>query len=242
MNHAIIIAGGKGERLRPYTEDRPKAMIPVLGNPLLSFTFRLLRSHGFEHITLCCGYKHEVLAEHFGDGSKFGVKLDYLVESEPLGRGGALRRALEHIKPTKPVLAMNGDSLTNINLSELYKFHNQFSAKATLVAVPLRSPYGIVDVADETIVAGFKEKPELPFWINAGIYVLSPEIVDEMPKKGDHEELTFPNLAQRNELRVYKTRAFWKTIDTVKDLTEVRSEFEQLVFGAFLQSAHTIGV
>ncbi len=236
MDQAIIIAGGKGERLRPYTEDRPKAMIPVLGNPLLSFQIRLLSSYGLKRIAICCGYRHEVLSEHFGDGSKFGVKIEYLVEDEPLGRGGALRRAMEHIAPTEPVLAMNGDSLTNINLGELVNFHKKHGPSATLVAVPLRSPYGIIDVTDETLVSGFTEKPELPFWINAGIYILEPKIISKMPVKGDHEELTFPQLAAKNELRVYKTRAFWKTIDTVKDLTEVRSEFEQLVFGAFLQS------
>ena len=237
MDRAIIIAGGKGERLRPYTENRPKAMIPVLGNPLLSFQLRLLKSYGFTKITICCGYLNEVLTEHFGDGSKFGVKIEYLIEDEPLGRGGALRRALEHINPTEPVLAMNGDSLTNINLGELANFHRANDPAATLVAVPLRSPYGIIDVTDETVVSGFTEKPELPFWINAGIYVLDPRIIPAMPTKGDHEELTFPQLAKEKQLRVFKTRAFWKTIDTVKDLTEVRNEFEQLVFGAFLQSA-----
>jgi NDP-sugar pyrophosphorylase family protein len=211
-------------------------MIPVLGNPLLSFQLRLLSSYGFKKIALCCGYRHEVLKEHFGDGAKYGVRIEYLVEEEPLGRGGALRHALEHIQSEEPVVAMNGDSLTNINLGELVAFHKQHKPSATLVAVPLRSPYGIIDVKDETIVGGFKEKPELPFWINAGIYVLDPRIVPDLPKKGDHEELTFPKLARENELRVYKTRAFWKTIDTVKDLTEVRSEFEQLVFGAFINS------
>jgi NDP-sugar pyrophosphorylase family protein len=217
-------------------------MIPVLGNPLLSFQLRLLSSYGFKKITICCGYRHEVLSEHFGDGAKFGVKIEYLVEEEPLGRGGALRRAMENMAPTEPVLAMNGDSLTNINLGELCNFHNKNNPQATLVAVPLRSPYGIIDVKDESIVAGFKEKPELPFWINAGIYVFDPRIIEKMPVKGDHEELTFPQLAEQNQLRVFKTRAFWKTIDTVKDLTEVRSEFEQLVFGAFLQSAPPVGV
>jgi NDP-sugar pyrophosphorylase family protein len=237
LDRAIIIAGGKGERLRPYTEDRPKAMIPVLGNPLLSFQLRLLSTHGFKKIAICCGYRNEVLKEHFGDGAKFGVRIEYLVEDEPLGRGGALRRALEHVQAREPVLAMNGDSLTNINLAELVAFHQRHNPAATLVAVPLRSPYGIIDVKDESVVCGFKEKPELPFWINAGIYVLDPRIVDDLPSKGDHEEFTFPKLAQANQLRVYKTRAFWKTIDTVKDLTEVRSEFEQLVFGAFIQSS-----
>jgi NDP-sugar pyrophosphorylase family protein len=107
---------------------------------------------------------------------------------------------------------------------------------ASIVSVPLRSPYGIVEVADNSLVTGFTEKPELPFWINAGIYLLNRRIVEQLPDVGDHETMTFPQLAKDGALRVFKTRAFWKTIDTVKDLTETRSEFEQLVFGAFLQS------
>ncbi len=241
VSRAVILAGGKGERLRPYTEDRPKCMIPVLGNPLLSFQLRLLSSYGFNRITICCGYLNEVLQEHFGDGTKYGVKIDYLVEETPLGRGGALRRALENMPvSTEPVLAMNGDLLTNLNLGELIAFHKQHYPAATIVSVPLRSPYGILEVTGDSQVSGFTEKPELPFWINAGIYLLNPSIISELPTLGDHEELTFPQLAKKGELRVFKTRAFWRTIDTVKDLTETRNEFEQLLFGAFLQSVPVI--
>jgi NDP-sugar pyrophosphorylase family protein len=241
LNRAVILAGGKGERLRPYTEDRPKCMIPVLGNPLLSFQLRLLSSYGFNRITICCGYLNEVLQEHFGDGTKYGVKIDYLVEETPLGRGGALRRALENMPPSnEPILAMNGDLLTNLNLSDLIAFHKQHHPAATIVSVPLRSPYGILEVSGDSQVTGFTEKPELPFWINAGIYLLDPKIVTELPTLGDHEEMTFPQLAKKGELRVFKTRAFWRTIDTVKDLTETRNEFEQLLFGAFLQSVPVV--
>jgi NDP-sugar pyrophosphorylase family protein len=238
---AIILAGGKGERLRPYTEDKPKCMIPVLGNPLLSFTMRLLRAHGFNSVTICGGYLHEVVEGYFGDGSKWGLKIDYLVEKEPLGRGGAMRNALEHIQPmpNESVLAMNGDMLTNLNLSEFINFHKKHNATASLVTVPLRSPYGVVDVGENAAVNGFREKPELPFWINAGIYLLDPKIIEDLPKVGDHEETTFPKLSAEGTLKAYQTRAFWRTIDTVKDLTEARSEFEQIMFGAFFQPVAT---
>jgi NDP-sugar pyrophosphorylase family protein len=237
---AIIIAGGKGERLRPYTEDRPKAMIPVMGNPLLAFQLKLLKTHGFNSISICCGYRHEVIQEYFGDGSKFGVTVNYLIEDEPLGRGGAIRAGLEQIGPhCEPVLALNGDCFTNINLSELTQFHRKYNPKATLVSVPLNSPYGILEINDETVVSGFREKPELPYWINAGIYIFDPSIKESLPTKGDHEVLTFPKLAEDGELRVFKTRAFWRTVDTIKDLTEVRNDFEQMLFGAFLQTTTT---
>jgi NDP-sugar pyrophosphorylase family protein len=136
----------------------------------------------------------------------------------------------------EPVLAINGDLLTNVNLNELTAFHRQHKPSATIVSVPLKSPYGIVEIKDDSTVTGFTEKPELPFWINAGIYVLEPSLLSELPKIGDHEVETFPKLAKQGALRTFKTRAFWKTIDTVKDLTEVRSDFEQLLLSAFLQS------
>ncbi len=241
MNRAIILAGGKGERLRPFTEDRPKAMIEVLGNPLLTFQLRLLNTHGYKDITICCGYRHEVIVDYFGDGSKHGVKIDYLIESEPLGRGGALRSALEKLDlpPDSVVLAMNGDSVTNLNITDLVEFHNKHKPMASLVTVPLRSPYGIVEVGENAEVKGFREKPELPFWINAGIYALNPAIVNELPKVGDHEVMTFPRLAEQGRLKTFQTRAFWKTIDTVKDLTDTKNEFEQLLLGAFFQTAST---
>jgi NDP-sugar pyrophosphorylase family protein len=239
LHRAIILAGGKGERLRPFTEDRPKGMIPVLGNPLLAFQLRLLSTHGFTRVTICCGYRNEVIKDYFGDGTKHGVKIEYLVETEPLGRGGALRNALEHMQPVpdETIIAMNGDSLTNLNLSELMAFHKEHHPAATLVTVPLRSPYGIVEVSEDASVTGFREKPELPFWINAGIYALSPSIVNDLPEVGDHEELTFPRLSAQGDLKAFRTRAFWKTIDTVKDLTDARTEFEQMLFGAFFQPA-----
>lgn len=242
----VILAGGKGERLRPFTEDRPKCMIPVLGNPLLAFQLRWLAASGYKDVTICCGYLHEVIRDYFGDGTKFGVKIRYLVEDEPLGRGGALRQGLEHIAGRQagaaadgaPVLAINGDLLTNLNLLEFEAFHKANGGMATLATVPLTSPYGIVDLGEDGVgVKGFTEKPELPFFINAGVYMFQPEIAGLLPEKGDHEDTTFPGLAQSNQLKAFTTRAFWKTIDTVKDLSEVRSEIEQVLFQAFLTPA-----
>ncbi|HEY9784853.1 MAG TPA: nucleotidyltransferase family protein [Candidatus Obscuribacterales bacterium] len=236
--HVVILAGGKGERLRPFTEDRPKCMIPVLGNPLLSFQLRWLAASGFNKITMCCGYRHEVIRDYFGNGSKFNVNIEYLIENEPLGRGGAMRYALQHIGAPagSSVLVINGDLLTNLPLPEFENFHKANGGIATLAAVPLTSPYGIVELGEDGIgVKGFTEKPELPFWINAGIYLVDPAIVDLLPEKGDHEVATFPGLAREGRLKAFKTRAFWRTVDTVKDLSEVRSEIEQVLFQAFFQ-------
>lgn len=234
MKNAIILAGGKGERLRPYTDDRPKPMVPLMGSPLLSFTIKWLISHGIRNITICCGYLHESIIDYFGDGSKYGISINYSIEDRPLGRGGALRRGLEMIESmSEPVLAMNGDILTNLNLSELLAFHRQHGGPVTLVSVPLVSPYGIVDMSQDGFVNGFREKPELPFWINAGIYVLQPLIRDLLPQVGDHETSTFPKLAAGGQLKCYQSRTFWRAVDTSKDLTQLRADCENLFFGSF---------
>jgi NDP-sugar pyrophosphorylase family protein len=221
VQEVIILAGGKGERLRPLTHDRPKAMVEIMGSPILGYQLRWLKSAGIKRVLISCGYLHEVIADYFGDGSKWGVQIEYLVESEPLGRGGGMKRALRQVEnKTEPVLALNGDLITNLDL------------QATLVVVPLKSPFGIVDIDGDT-VTGFREKPILPFFINAGIYVLAPSIMDLLPDKGDHEELTFPQLAKNHELKAYKSEAFWRTVDTVKDVSELRNELESMLYGAF---------
>lgn len=238
MKNAIIIAGGKGERLRPLTDSRPKCMVPVLGNPLLAFQLKWLQSHGVQNVAICCGYLHEVIQEHFGDGKRFGVNIQYLVENEPLGRGGALKQGLRAFnEKNEPVIALNGDAITNLDATKFKEFHIAKGGLATLVSVPLVSPYGIVDFAnDPDTVTGFKEKPQLDYWINAGIYLFSPQALDLLPDKGDHEDTTFPTMALRGELKAFKTSCFWKPVDTIKDLSELRNQFEQMVLGAFFQS------
>jgi NDP-sugar pyrophosphorylase family protein len=237
LKNAIILAGGKGERLRPFTEDRPKCMVPVLGNPLLSFQLNWLRAHGITNVVVCCGYLHEVIQKHFGNGQQHGVNIEYLIEKEPLGRGGALKGGMKHFgKVDGPVLAFNGDSMTNLDITAFTAFHKAQGGLATLVSMPLVSPYGIVEFANnDNTVSGFTEKPTLPFWINAGIYILDSSVTSLLPDKGDHEETCFPQLAKNGQLKAYKANCFWKTVDTVKDLSELRSHIESFVLGAFFQ-------
>src|SRR5437870_1595200 len=124
MDQAIILAGGKGERLRPLTENIPKSMVPVLDDkPLLWFMLKWLQSQGIRHVTICCGYRHEVIQDYFGDGSICNLRIEYLIEENPLGRGGALKAALRHLNPGGSVLALNGDLFTDLNVFELLDFH-----------------------------------------------------------------------------------------------------------------------
>jgi NDP-sugar pyrophosphorylase family protein len=240
MKTAIILAGGKGERLRPLTEDRPKAMVELLGTPIMAYQIHWLASYGFNRVIISCGHRHEIIQSYFGDGGKWNLQITYEVEDEPLGRGGALKQALRHVDQADgPVLSINGDGISNCNIDELLNYHNQHMPLATLVTVPLRSPYGIVELDSDDTVTAFTEKPELPYGVNAGIYVLDPRIFEFLPDKGDHELTTFPKLAQSGKLKGFRSKCFWRTVDTIKDLGELRSELERIFLDSFFKPADT---
>ena len=234
MVNVIILAGGKGERMRPVTEDKPKSMVSVMGKPLLACLFQWLSAYGFRNITLACGYRYQVIRDYFGDGAAHGVNINYLIEDEPLGSGGAIKNALRFLSPLKePVLVVNGDAITNLNLSDLFAYHEAKKGKLTVVSVPMPSPYGVVDFNDRGLVTGFREKPTLPHWANAGIYVMEPSIYELLPDRGDHEVTTMPVLAERGQMHAFKTHSFWRAMDTVRDITELRADMEKLFFTLF---------
>lgn len=223
--HALIIAGGQGERLRPLTNDRPKPMVEVAGRPLIAHQIDWLRAGGVTHAVILCGYKAGVIQDYFGDGAAFGVAVSYSIEDEPLGRGGALRQGYELVPPGESaVVALNGDVLTRQPLAPLIDYHRRKRAAATAMLAPLRSPYGIANVDRAGRITAFTEKPELPYWINAGVYVLSPEFFRRLPARGDHEDTTFPELAAEGKLFGFKSRAYWRSVDSIKDLNEAARE------------------
>ncbi len=227
--YALIIAGGEGERLRPYTADRPKPMVEVAGRPILEYQVRWLHRYGVTHIVMLCHYKAHVIREYFGDGSHFGVCIDYSVEERPMGRGGALKLGYRLLpQDTDPVIALNGDIITTQPLDHLVQYHRRKGAVATVMLVPLKSPYGVVHVGRDGQIKGFIEKPILRHWINGGIYVLSPQFFALLPDRGDHEITTFPLLAEEGKLWGYRSRAYWRAIDTVKDLREASEEVPHL--------------
>jgi len=227
--YALIIAGGEGERLRPLTSDRPKPMIPVAGRPILEYQIRWLAGQGVSDVILLCGYKAEVIQEHFGDGSRFGLRVHYSLEEEPLGRGGALKLGARLLPPDEELArALNGDILTNQPLAPLLRYHRRKGATATVMLTRLRSPYGITRGDRAGHIVAFEEKPLLPHWINAGLYVLAADFFRRLPERGDHETTTFPELAAEGKLLGYRSRAYWRTIDTFKDLTEAEAEVREM--------------
>ena len=226
--YALIIAGGEGERLRPYTNDRPKPMVEVAGKPILQYQVEWLRSGGVTDIIVACGYRHEVIQEYFQDGRRWDVRIRYSVEEHPLGRGGALKLAYQQVPPDEPfVIGTNGDNLNTQPLAPMLRQHRRTGAVATLLLVQLRSPYGIVQQRGKRIL-GFREKPLLPHWLSAGVYVLSREFFAMLPEKGDHEDSVFPHLAAEGRLFGFRSRTFWKAIDTVKDLSEAERQLREL--------------
>ncbi|MDO8614190.1 MAG: nucleotidyltransferase family protein [Dehalococcoidia bacterium] len=227
--YALIIAGGEGERLRPLTSDRPKPMIEVAGRPILEYQVDWLRAGGVTDVVFLCGYKAQVIREHFGDGSRFGIRAQYSLEEQPLGRGGALRRGYTLAPPQEQlIIGCNGDTLTNQPLAELIAYHRAKDAVATVMLAPLRSPFGIVTVEEDGRISAFQEKPVLPYWINAGIYALDRAFFARLPEKGDHEATTFPELAAEGKLFGFKSNAYWRPVDSIKDLNEAERELAQL--------------
>jgi len=227
--YALIIAGGEGERLRPLTSDRPKPMLVVAGKPILEHQVRWLHTEGVSDIVMCCGYRYEAIREHFNDGSHWGVRIYYSVEKEPLGRGGALKLGYRLLPPDEEtIIGLNGDVLTDQPLSPMLRYHRSKASAATVMLTLLRSPYGIVQVDRGGHIRAFVEKPQLSHWVNGGVYVLSPQFFRRLPDMGDHETTTFPQLAAAGKLFGYRSRAYWRTIDTMKDLSEAEKEVGRL--------------
>ena len=220
--YALSIAGGRGERLRPITDDLPKSMVPVNGKPLLEHQVEWLAAQGVTDVVFLCGYLGDRIREHFGDGAPFGVKAHYSFEDTPLGRGGAVRKGMELVpKDADRVVVTNGDNLTSQRLDELLELHVARNAMATMMLTPFPSQYGVVESDESNMVTSFIEKGKLPVWINAGVYVFSTDIANLLPERGDHETTAFPALAARRRMAALRSTAPWYTIDSQKELREV---------------------
>ncbi|MFD7070133.1 NDP-sugar synthase [Streptomyces sp. NPDC059913] len=227
VTQALILAGGQATRMRPYTDDAPKAMVPVAGAPIMGYQLTWLAEHGVKSVTISGGYKAEMITEYVGDGSRFGIDAQYAIEDQPLGRGGGLKYAARRLAdPTAPFFVLNGDVISSFSLTDLAEFHDRHSGSVSVALSPYRSNWGVADLGDEDRIRGFVQSPELPYWINAGIYVFNPDVVGLLPDKGDHEDSTFPQLARDGQLIGYRLSGYWRGIDTVKDVMEASKEVQ----------------
>jgi NDP-sugar pyrophosphorylase family protein len=221
---AIILAGGKAERLGDAAEGRPKALVPIEGRPLAAYQVALLKRAGVERVIFSVASGQEELFEWDLEG--LGVEVVVVGEPKPLGRGGGLRLAARARESDGPVYALNGDELFELDLRELHEAHRTKGGAATITVAPLRSNLGVVDVDDDDVVRGFREAPRLPFWVNTGLYVLEEEAIARLPERGDHETTTFPELAEEGRLHAFRHEGLWLTVNTPKDLRIVQ-EFVQ---------------
>jgi NDP-sugar pyrophosphorylase family protein len=220
---AILLAGGKGTRLRPLTLHTPKPVAPIFDRPFLQYQIDLLRQvPEIDEIVLSLNYQPHRIEEVFGDGSRFGVKLRYVVEPSPLGTGGAIKFAAGSHRDG-PIVVFNGDVFTAVDLPAVIARHRERRATATIVLTPVENPtaYGLVETDAQGNVRGFLEKPSpdeiTTDMINAGIYVLEPDSLDRIPADTVYsiERGYFPSLVQNKETFVaYQYRGYWIDIGT----------------------------
>ena len=216
----VIMAGGLGSRLKPLTDTVPKPLLPIGGRPLLEIIIENFVRQGFERFFLAVNYKAEMIQNHFGDGSRFGVSIEYLSESERLGTAGALRLLPQ--RSSVPVIIINGDILTTLDARLLLMFHRERHAPATLCVCEhsWRVPYGVVVADQQGSFQGIEEKPTRRELISAGINVLSPDALDLVTKSGpmDMPELMHAVSVKLGPPAIYPLREYWLDIGRLDDL------------------------
>ena len=218
---ALILGGGKAERLGDAARGRPKPLVPVAGRPLAGYQVARLAEAGVSRVIVACAQGSEQLFE--SELAGLGPEVVAVGEPEPLGRGGGLRLATSRRQETGPVFALNGDELLGVDLLDLLERHRSRRPAATIVVSQVHSPFGVVDVADDDTVRGFSEAPLLPQWVSSGVYVLDDECIARLPERGDHEDTTFPELASEGKLAAYRNTSFWLTVNTPKQLREAEA-------------------
>jgi NDP-sugar pyrophosphorylase family protein len=225
---ALSIAGGRGERLRPLTDKRPKPMVEINGKPIISYQVDWMCAQGVTDVVFLIGYKGKMIQDYFGNGSEHGITAHYSSEETPLGRGGAIKQGLSHVpKDAKTVLVANGDTITNQPLDLMTEVHEQSGATGTIMLVPYPSQYGVVESNNQNVVTQFIEKGNLPFWINAGIYLFDRVIESLLPDTGDHETTMFQDLVKQGKLSAYHSNMAWTSIESPKDLSDITDQINE---------------
>lgn len=228
---AVILVGGEGTRLRPLTYNTPKAVMPILNQPYLAHLLCYLKEHGVEDVILAMGYLPDAVQRCLGDGTKLGVRIIYLVEKSPLGTAGAVKNAESLLDGT--FIVFNGDILTEIDLTAMMKRHREIKPKASIALTPVENPtlYGVVETDAQGMVKRFVEKPSrdkvTTNMINAGIYILEPEVLQHIPASTHFmfEHHLFPLLLEMGEpFFSYPSDAYWIDIGTPEKYLKVHHD------------------
>ncbi len=213
---AIILAGGKAERLGDAAQGMPKSLVPVAGRPLAAYLIARLRIAGVRRVIVSCSAGQEEL---FAAGLT-GLGVDVVTAGEPerLGRGGVIRFAARERVEEGDVFALNGDELLDVDLTGLLGRHRESGAAATIAVAQPSSAFGVVDFDGDDVVTGFREAGPIPYRVNCGVYVLGSEALARFPERGDHETTAFPELAAERKLHAFRHEGLWLTVNTPKDL------------------------
>jgi len=209
---ALILAGGRGKRLRPLTDKIPKSLITVNKKPLIRYTINYLKKFGIDDITICSGYKSKQIESYLKKNNNFNCDIRYSIEKEPLGTAGAIKKAINDITD-KSFIVINGDVITNIDLKKILKKPN------TIAANELKTKFGTMKIRNNKILK-FNEKTDVEnVWMNPGLYHLSTNILKLLPDKGSLESKIFPKLVKSNSLYTIKFKnILWHSIDSFKDI------------------------
>ena len=225
-NWVLLMAGGLGKRMRPLTDARPKPLLEVGGRPIIETTIRQFVEQGFRNFYLSVCYKAEMFRDHFGDGSAFGARIEYLQESEPLGTAGAISLIREPL--ALPLIVMNGDVLTTVSMGRILDFFREQTASALMCVrdYELQVPYGVVR-AQEGNFLSVEEKPMHRFFVNAGLYVVSPEVVRLVPSGSPIDMTQLFELAQQKmkNVVVFPISEYWLDVGRSEDFVRANAEF-----------------
>jgi dTDP-glucose pyrophosphorylase len=228
-NRVILMVGGLGTRLRPLTEHTPKPMLKVGNKPILQTIIEKFAEYGYVNITLSVNYKSHVIQDFFGDGGNFGVNIDYVFEEQRMGTAGAL--SLLKNLPKEPFFVMNGDILTNVNFEHLHQYHLENNSIATMCVreYDFQVPYGVVNLLNNRITT-IEEKPVHKFFVSAGIYMLSPETIYEIPENQFYDMPTlFEKLIEQKKVCVsFPLREYWLDIGRVEDYQKANREYSEV--------------
>ena len=216
LAEAVILAGGKAERLGDAAGGRPKSLVEVAGRPLAGYQVSRLARAGVERVIVSCAAGTGPLFEEALAG--FGAEIAAVEEPERLGRGGGIKFAARARTSDGDIFAMNGDELVAVDFAALLERHRAAGGLATITVAQPKSQFGLVDVDAADVVRGFQEAGRVPYWVNCGNYVLSAEAIARFPDVGDHESTTFPELAAEGALHAHRHEGLWLTVNTPKEL------------------------
>ena len=226
---AVIMVGGKGTRLAPFTRVLPKPLIPFGDYPILEITICQLRAAGFTDITLTLGYLPHLFKAYFGDGERLGVNITYSYEKTPLGTAGPLT-LIEGLD--EPFLLMNGDLLTDLNFADLYRYHSERNATVTMALYPkeVNIDFGVIEVDAESRILGSREKPRFTYLINMGIYIVSPQAVNLIPHGQFYSfmDLVEDLRARGDPLYGYQFEGDWMDLGRIDDFTAATEKYDYL--------------